>query len=132
MAVATFARQVVADRAVFVALAGERYALADQPVDDGRPAAHDKLDGFTAAQPGAGVQGVRHVGFKGVLAAVQDGGDAALRVKTRTLGQGRLGDDRYFRVVGQPEGEAQPGRPPAEDQYIASEPGLHLRKGLER
>ena len=91
VAVAAFARQVVAG--AVVRIAGERHALLDQPFDRGPAVLHDEAGGLFVAQPGAGDQGVADVRLDRVVVR-QHGGDAALRPVAGAVQQSALGDDR--------------------------------------
>ena len=107
MAVATLAGEMEA--AVAALVAREGYALRDEPLD--RLAAvldHETRDRLVA-QPSPRDQGVVDVGFRGVFLRKYRR-DAALGPVAGALPQLTLGDDANRHVVGEMEGDGEPGK----------------------
>ncbi|MNG97642.1 hypothetical protein D3C79_567620 [compost metagenome] len=129
VAVAAFAGQVelkaaVVDTGVFVA--GEGYALVDQPLDRFTAVLDGEAHGVFMAQAATGVEGVLDVGLHRV-GVIQYCGDPALGPVGRTVGEVSLAEHGNAQVAGEVQRQAQTGGAAADHEDIMLELLAHVR-----
>ena len=93
------------------------HAQFDQLGNAGGALFDDRANGLLFAQTGAGLEGVAHVQFEGVLLA-RDRGDAALGIVGIGFGAIFLGDNGHPPVRRDFQGKGQPANSAAQDQEI--------------
>ena len=95
----------------------EQHALVDQPLDGGRTFLDGEANRVHVAQPGAGDEGVLHMGIEGV-GGVEHGGDAALGPVGAAGVDSRLRHDADLAVIRHAQRQGQAGRAAADHQDV--------------